>query len=476
MENNLWKARLSQFVGTPVYMAQDKLSMMLSYLKADIDLNSFASAFNIVPSALAIGGGQQTTTFLKNNGAAFIEVRGPIFAKEDPWDARYGWASYERIAREFSEAEASPDVSKIVFLIASPGGIATGMIDTMDFIKAKKTKPVVAFVDEYALSGAYAIASTADEIITTRSGMVGSIGAVITHVDVTEMDKMDGVSYQYFHFGAKKVDGSPHIPLSESASNEYQARVDALGGEFANAVAKNIGVSLESIKATEAGVFMGEEAVKKGLATKVMTAFDFYNSFTLADGKDQKQTKSMKKGVKHMDITLEDLKKENPEIVKALASEASAPLLAQIDKMKADQSYLVEMVGALDGENSSLKASNTETSTRILALEKSDSIRRENEIRSSADAIFNTKLEASGIREELFPKVKKQITYTSYVKDGAFDAKAFSDAVDEEIKDWVGADGQVKTIIGYGTSRIDAAVQNAQKDDEMADSLFAFVK
>jgi hypothetical protein len=146
--------------------------------------------------------------------------------------------------------------------------------------------------------------------------------------------------------------------------------------------------------------------------------------------------------------------------------------------MKAEQSYLVEMVKGLDGENVALKAANTETSTRILALEKSDSIRRENEIRSSAEAIFNAKLEASGIRDELFPKVRKQISYTSFVKDGSFDTKAFSDAVDEEIKDWVGAGGVTKTIIGYGSSRTgnDMNATNNKKEDEIAEDLFAFVK
>ena len=171
------------------------------------------------------------------------------------------------------------------------------------------------------------------------------------------------------------------------------------------------------------------------------------------------------------------MKKENPEIIKALAGEATAPLLAQVDKMKAEQTYLTEMVSALDTENKTLKTANSENNQRILVLEKNDGIRRENEIRSSADAIFNSKLEVSGIREELFPKVRKQINYQTFVKDGAFDAKTFSDAVDAEIKDWVGVDGP-KTIIGHGTSITgnDLSAINSQKDDEIANRLFAFVQ
>lgn len=80
-----------------------------------------------------------------------------------------------------------------------------------------------------------------------------------------------GLAYTYIHAGARKVDGNPHDPLSPDVKSRLQADVDVLYSEFVSLVAKRRKCSPESIRATEAAVFRGQDAVNIGLADAVGT-------------------------------------------------------------------------------------------------------------------------------------------------------------------------------------------------------------
>jgi hypothetical protein len=63
------------------------------------------------------------------------------------------------------------------------------------------------------------------------------------------------------HAGSKKADGNSHEPLSESALNDTLAEVNRQYEMFVSLVAKNRNVSVDAVKATEAGVCFGENAL-----------------------------------------------------------------------------------------------------------------------------------------------------------------------------------------------------------------------
>jgi ClpP class serine protease len=79
------------------------------------------------------------------------------------------------------------------------------------------------------------------------------------------------LAWTFVHAGAAKVDGNPHQPLSDSARATLQADVDALYGKFTTLVAERRRLSPEAIRATEAAVYRGDQAVAAGLADKVGT-------------------------------------------------------------------------------------------------------------------------------------------------------------------------------------------------------------
>lgn len=201
------------------------------------------------------------------NGIAEISVIGPLVMRAGsigPDSAPL--AAYKDISRQLRAAVDDPEVKGILLRLDSPGGEAAGCFDLADEIfKARAAKPIVALAEDMALSGGYAIASVADEIVATQTGYVGSIGVITTHVDYSRAESNAGIAVTHIHAGARKAGGSPHFPLDPESRDEIQAEIDHLYGIFVSSVARGRNVSDEKIRETEARVYAGAEALERGL-------------------------------------------------------------------------------------------------------------------------------------------------------------------------------------------------------------------
>src|SRR5690606_27712141 len=104
-----------------------------------------------------------------------------------------GATSTELLARDFQIALESPAVRAILFAVDSPGGEANGISELSDLIfEARGRKPMVAHVSGTGASGAYWIASSADEVVTADTGIVGSIGVILRILDTRQADAKAG--------------------------------------------------------------------------------------------------------------------------------------------------------------------------------------------------------------------------------------------------------------------------------------------
>ena len=132
-------------------------------------------------------------------------------------------------------------------------------------------KPVWAVANDAAYSAAYAIAASAQRLFVTETGGVGSIGVIALHVDQSVKDAKDGYRFTAITAGAHKNDYSPHEPLSDTAKSELQGEVDRLYSIFTEHVAAMRDLDVDAVRATEAGLFFGSNAVAQGLADGLQT-------------------------------------------------------------------------------------------------------------------------------------------------------------------------------------------------------------
>lgn len=206
---------------------------------------------------------------LRNN-IAIIPIYGLLTKRREAFDSFLGTTSYEEIHDLLSEAIEDEAVNSILLDIDSPGGEVSGLFDLTDFIyELRDIKPIYAIANDCACSAAYAIASSASKIFATRTSSIGSIGVLATHIDTSEYDKKEGIKYTTIFAGDKKNDLSSHEPITDAAATDLQAEVNRLYKMFVAMVARNRNISSAQIKATQAGVFFGSEAVSIGLADKI---------------------------------------------------------------------------------------------------------------------------------------------------------------------------------------------------------------
>jgi ClpP class serine protease len=181
---------------------------------------------------------------------------------------------YEYIVRAFERGMADDEVDEIAMLIDSGGGEVAGNFDAVDKLyRMRGTKPFTALVNEHAYSAAFSLASAMDKIVVPRTGGVGSVGVVTSHIDQSKRLEDAGIKVTFVHAGAHKVEGNPYEPLSEDAKNRMQARIDGLYTIFVATVARNLGVSDQAVRDTEAQTYSAEEAVSLGFAHSIL-AFD----------------------------------------------------------------------------------------------------------------------------------------------------------------------------------------------------------
>lgn len=213
---------------------------------------------------------------LTATGTAILPIIGELTNRGAYVGASSGLVSYEGLRYTLQHAADNGRVRSILLDIASPGGMASGMAETADLVRAiASKKPVVAVANDMAASAAYGIASQARKLYVTQAGYVGSIGVVLMHADQSAMLEKKGVKVTFIHAGAHKVDGNPYQPLPKEVAGRLQAQVAKHYDAFVALVAKGRPtLSADAIKGTEAQIFMGQDAVDAGLADGVRSFED----------------------------------------------------------------------------------------------------------------------------------------------------------------------------------------------------------
>lgn len=151
----------------------------------------------------------------------------------------------------FQEAMGSDEVGCVLIDVDSPGGVTDGIPEAAKMVRDArgKGKPIVAHVNTMACSAAYWIASQADEIVSSPSGVAGSIGVYAAHRDVSKMMDEVGIKTTLISAGKYKVTGNPFEPLSDEARGQIQEDVDYYYDLFTQEVALGRGVKQSEVKA-----------------------------------------------------------------------------------------------------------------------------------------------------------------------------------------------------------------------------------
>ena len=209
-------------------------------------------------------------------GVMVIPVVGLLTQRGDVIDCQETLSTMA-VADAVRAAVADQGVHAIVLEADSPGGEVFGIPEAAKVIReARKVKPVVAHAHSRAGSAMYWLASQADELMVTPSGLVGSIGVYSMHEDRSKALEAAGVKRTYVYAGKYKVEGNPVEPLGDEALASIQSDVDRYYGMFVADVAAGRGASVEDVRRGfgEGRMVGAKAAVSQGMANSVGTLDD----------------------------------------------------------------------------------------------------------------------------------------------------------------------------------------------------------
>ena len=154
-------------------------------------------------------------------------------------------------------------VQGVVVSISSPGGTTTGSEELYRSLRdLAEKKPMVAFVDGTAASGAYIAAIAADHIVARETALVGSIGVLFQYPDLSGLLDKVGVKVESVKSSPLKAEPSGFTPTSPEARAALAAVVGDTYAWFKGLVSERRKMSDKELASVSDGrVFSGRQSV-----------------------------------------------------------------------------------------------------------------------------------------------------------------------------------------------------------------------
>lgn len=211
----------------------------------------------------------------KSGAVAVIPVNGVITGKPTVWE-QYGFTmSGASLVAATRAAVNDPEVKAVAWDMNTPGGSTSGVQEAhADLMALRGKKPIVAQVNYMSASAGYWLASAADEIAIAPSGVTGSVGAYMMHMDLSGAMDQAGIKAEFIHAGRDKVLGNEFAPLDDAARAYYQGLVDHAYAAFTGDVSKGRNIALDVVQGESFGsgrILTADAAKRAGMVDAVRT-------------------------------------------------------------------------------------------------------------------------------------------------------------------------------------------------------------
>ncbi len=310
-------------------MLKEKLGVKKDAKISYIDLDKYAKAKKFVKDGD------------RNNRIAVIIGQGDIVSGSSNGDQ----IASESWIKELKKARDDKKVKAIVLRINSGGGSAMAS-DVMwrEIQLAKKVKPVIASMGDYAASGGYYMAMGCDSIVADPTTITGSIGIFGMLINAQELlnNKLgitfDGVeSHQYADFPSvtHTMTDAEKMMIQNSVNKGYE--------KFTSKAAAGRKMDIDKLKAIAGGrVWTGSQAIENGLVDKLGTLEDAIALAAKKAKTSDYQVKYYPKAKTEIEIILEKLQGTSDASLKAVLGDL-APFAKEIQNLKSMEKLQARM-------------------------------------------------------------------------------------------------------------------------------------
>lgn len=179
-----------------------------------------------------------------------------------------------------------------IFLDVDSGGGTVYESDEMYLklmeYKEKTGRPVHAYFNSTAASGAYYISAAADYISANKNCWTGSIGVIISTVNLSGLYEKLGIEEILITSGGNKGMGSAGSEMTEEHIAIYQSLVDESYDEFVRIVAESRGYTDQRVREIADGrIYSAKQALEIDLIDSIQTyeeAYEYMRETTDSEG------------------------------------------------------------------------------------------------------------------------------------------------------------------------------------------------
>lgn len=236
----------------------------------------------------------------------------------DDWD--WFGIPYKRLGAMVEMLEEHETVEAVVLDINSPGGQVDGLFEFVSTLK-NCVKPLYAYCEGLCASAAFALSTAATKIYATPSTQIGSVGVMTVITDWSKYMKNLGVEQTVMrseHAKKKNLD-----PTSDEGKAEIQKALNEVERMLIEEIANNRGVTAEDViaKFGQGLLFFSEQAKGLGMIDEIVPDFDAFVEKIMPSQEEG--------GGESMEITIDLLKAEHPEVASALVNEGRKAGMAE---------------------------------------------------------------------------------------------------------------------------------------------------
>jgi len=183
---------------------------------------------------------------------AVVDLSGEISAASNKG------ASADHLIRGLKAAFEADNTVAVMLRINSPGGSPVQSAQVYREItrlrELNPDKPVYAFAEDIAASGAYYIASAADRIYADPASLVGSVGVIMSGFGFSDIMNTVGVERRVYTAGKHKAFMDPFSKESPASIDHVETLLDDIHHEFISAVRNGRG---DRVKGSNEDLFNG---------------------------------------------------------------------------------------------------------------------------------------------------------------------------------------------------------------------------
>jgi len=204
-----------------------------------------------------------------NDKVAVVPVVGVIFQG----DSLIGRGAYELALASVRRARKDANVRAVVIEVNSPGGTvsASDMLHH-EIAQLAASKPVIVHMGDLAASGGYYVSAPASQIFASPTTITGSIGVMMSSLNIAGLGEKYGVRMQILKSGKHKDVLSMWRPMEEDERKMLQSIVDDMYETFLKVILDGRGDKITEKKLRELAdgrIFTASQALELKLVDKI---------------------------------------------------------------------------------------------------------------------------------------------------------------------------------------------------------------